>query len=342
MNNNRLNGSIESVFRLLSPLSHIGSSIGPDSYLSTQTIIGANGEPTEVFVYSGNALRGVWRDCGAKYMVDFIGGKDSRVQLPLDMFYLLFSGGSIGGPQSVDIDKARRLRQLVPHISVFGGAVGNMIMSGKIDVGEALPVCRELKHIIPDWLQDGDLMSWRQQTTEISYTRKDDAKDELKRQYLQPSPEELELLAGPQQMYPPGGEEKKAKKSKKDDEGSPQQMRYTIEALCRGTVLWQETSFRDMTDIELGALVAAISEWAKRPVLGGQSRIGMGKVDVDMTIRFGGEEKVPFIQISGGRLKLAEPAENAKAVYDEFLGKYTQYLDEKGPLMIAALSEVVG
>ena len=57
-----MNGKIETVFTLLSPLSHIGESIGPNSYLATQDMLDANGNPIEVFVYSGNALRGMWRD----------------------------------------------------------------------------------------------------------------------------------------------------------------------------------------------------------------------------------------------------------------------------------------
>ena len=114
-----MNGYLEGVFTLLSPLSHIGESHGVDSYLATQDIIGVDGEPTEVFVYSGNALRGMLRDCGSKYFLDNL-SPENKLQIPLELFYFLFSGGSIGGNQKVDIDKAREIRAKIPVASIFG------------------------------------------------------------------------------------------------------------------------------------------------------------------------------------------------------------------------------
>lgn len=337
---NLLNGRLEAVYTLLSPLSHIGNSHGPDSFLATQEIIGANGNPAEVFVYSGNAFRGMWRDAGAKYMLDKL-GSGSTLQIPLDLFYLLFSGGSIGGAQTVDIDQARRIREMVPHLSVFGGGVGNMLLPGKLSVGEGLPVCKELAHVIPDTCPGNRNLSWKQMTTEVSYTRKDDAKDELLRPYLyDPSTPQLEAPKQGQMALLTDGEEPEPeakKQEKKAEKDRPQQMRYTIEVLCRGAVLWQETTFQDMTEIELGALVAAIAEWSKAPFLGGQARIGMGKVQVDMDWELWGKEKEHFLSVGDGKCLLYPPAKAVKEKYDEFLQKYAGYLEEKQALLVKAV-----
>ncbi|MCK9328186.1 MAG: hypothetical protein M0P69_22000, partial [Bacteroidales bacterium] len=123
-NNIRLDGKVT----LLSPMSHIGESSGPDSFLSQDIIIGPDGQPVEAFVYSGNAFRGQLRDLAAMYMTDRLGG----ITYNPDVFYLLFSGGSLGGAQSVDIDQARMYRRNVPMLSVFGGGVGNQILAGKL------------------------------------------------------------------------------------------------------------------------------------------------------------------------------------------------------------------
>ncbi|HHV61132.1 MAG TPA: hypothetical protein GXX51_00600 [Firmicutes bacterium] len=344
---NLLSGRLESIFTLLSPLSHIGSSIGPDSYLATQSILGADGNPTEVFVYSGNALRGMWRDAGAKYMLDKLGA-GATLQIPLELFHLFFSGGSIGGDQAIDIDQARRIRQAVPHLSVFGGGVGNMILPGKISVGEGLPVCRELAHIIPDSCPGNRELSWRQMTTEVSYTRKDDAKDELLRPYIQDlsapalnasKQTQMALLTDSETTdAAPKGKGKKDKEGNTEDDRRPQQMRYTLEVFCRGAVLWQETVFQGLTEIELGALVAAIAEWSKQPYLGGQARIGMGKVKVDMSWELVGKEKERFLSISDGKCLLSQPAGEAKEKYDKFLEKYAGYLEEKRDGLIKAIS----
>ena len=324
-----LSGRIETVFTLLSPLSHIGESIGPNSYLATQDMLDAEGNPIEVFAYSGNAIRGMWRDSGAEYMIKKLGG-NLTLQIPLELFYLFFSGGAIGGDQSIDIDQARRIRDQIPHLSLFGGGVGNMLLPGKLSVGEGLPVCRELSHIVPEHVPGNRELSCRQMTTEISYSRKDDAKDDLLRKHLQDNDplaitgQQMTLLADPDE------EKKKEKKEK------PQQMRYTLEVFCRGAVLWQETFFRDLSEIELGAFVAAIAKWAENPVLGGQGRIGMGRVKAKMTLVTDGERE-QFISV-GDRCLLGELARGTKARYDNFLERYKIYLEENRDGLTRAIS----
>lgn len=286
-------GRIETVYTLLSPLSHIGSSIGPDSYLSTMTVIGPDGEPTEAFVYSGNAIRGMLRDAGARYMMDHLGDAGTIIQIPLEVFYLLFSGGSIGGESKVDIDQARRIRDMVPHLSVFGGGVGNQILPGKIHVGEGLPVCEEFRHILPSDLISGVMRSWRIMTTERSFTRTDDAKNELLTPYIRDAGIPGLAVSEPRQSSL-AQFEKPEDKPKKD---RPQQMRYTIELLTTGTRLWSVIDYFDMTEVELGALVAAIDLWGKRPVLGGQARVGMGRVKAEMALHEHGKTPEAFITI---------------------------------------------
>lgn len=318
-------GKIENKFTLLSPLSHIGESVGPDSYLSTQTIIGPDGKPVEVFAYSGNAFRGMLRDAGAKYFLNAISKPEMRTQVPLEAFYLLFSGGSIGGDAKIDIDQARRIRALVPHLSVFGGGVGNQILPGKINVSYAYPVCTETAHIVPHDIE-APKYSWRQMTTEQSFTRTDDAKDEILRPFIYTG-ETPELMPG-----------EGAKEEKKE---RPQQMRYTIELLAAGTQLWSLIDYFDMTDIELGALVAAIDEWGKRPVLGGQSRVGMGKVAVEMTLyEENGPE--PFIAIDAREVHLEPTAKQAKERYDHFLSQYKEYLEMHSGEIILGLDAKFG
>lgn len=321
----RINGRLEGILTLLTPLSHIGEAIGPDSYLATQDIIGVDGKPTQVFTYSGNAFRGMLRDTGAKYFLDKLAGRDNFLQVPLDVFYLLFSGGSIGGDQKIDIDQARRIRQAIPILSIFGGGVGNQILSGKMNVNDALPICEECIHIIPEEYRTENLISWRQMTTERSYSRTDDAKDERLRNYLQT--EDRMLITGDDgqvQLIGDGTEEKKEKKGKKE---APQQMRYTIEVLQAGSRLYHRIDVKDMTEIEFGALVSAFVEWSKNPYIGGQSRIGMGRVYADYQWKPIDGELEQFISIHETPL-LGPAAEKTKNKYDEYLNQYTQYLEE--------------
>lgn len=332
----RINGRLEGVITLLSPLSHIGESHGPDSYLATQEIIGPDGMPTEVFTYSGNAMRGLLRDTGAKYFLDRLAGKEAFLQIPLEIFYMLFSGGAIGGEQKIDIDQARRIRQAIPILSLFGAGVGNQILSGKIFVNDALPICYECSHIIPAQYLTGQLISWRQMTTERSYTRKDDAKDDRLRPYLQQ--DETIALKEPEQQLALEDENngKKIKKKEKSTEKkeNPKQMRYTIEVLQAGAQLWHRIDFHDLNEIELGALVSCFVEFSKKPYIGGQSRIGMGRVSMDYVL-IADETNEKFLTIDTNSFVLGPTAAKAKEKYDEYLAEYNKYLaDNKQRLVM--------
>jgi len=323
---------LDGVVTLLSPLSHIGESIGPDSYLSQDMIIGPDGRPVECFVYSGNAFRGILRDMAAKYLLDKLGG----IAVPLETFHLLFSGGSIGGAQSINIDQARLYRKVLPAFSIFGGGVGNQIMEGKLKVGSMYPLVSECQRVIPEKHRDINAPSWTEWTYEKSYTRRDDSKQENKRQYifeavqadaLPPAQKQQELIAD--------AERKDAKK--KDDnkkDGPATQMRFTIELLAAGAIMYQRIYLQDMSELEMGAFVSALHEFQKAPYIGGKSATGHGLCEIEYEWSYPGdkESRGTFLRLSENTLYLSRPAEDAKQQYDDFLHTlYNGYLEEKAP-----------
>ncbi len=318
--NIRLDGKIT----LLSPLSHIGESSGPDSFLSQDIVIGPDGQPVEAFVYSGNAFRGQLRDLAAIYMTERLGG----IVYNPDVFYLLFSGGSLGGAQSVDIDQARMYRRNVPMLSVFGGGVGNQILTGKLKCGVMYPLVKECQRILPAHMRQNDAPSWRQWTFEKSFTRMDDAKNENLRKHLNDQ-RMRSILAEAQQATLPG-ETAPEKKKKKKKEDPPQQMRYTVEMLAAGSVLYQRIDLCDMTDLELGAFVSALVEFSKHSYIGGKSGTGHGLCEIEYAWRPAGTKEPvgKFLGVDADCLWLSKPAEDAKGVYDDFLVRlYDQYLE---------------
>lgn len=321
----RLDGKIT----LLSPLSHIGESLGTDSYLSEDVIIGPDGQPCEVFLYSGNSFRGIMRDMAGKYLLDRLGG----VAVPLETFHLLFSGGSIGGPQSVDIDQVRVLRRALPALSIFGGGVGNQIMEGKLKIGSMYPLVRECQRVIPEKYRDAKAPSWRKWTYEKSYTRRDDSKQENLRKYIAEAVEaDAKLLSGKEQQAQLIGDGKKKEEKKK--EGPATQMRYTVELLAAGSILYQRIYLQDMTDLELGALVSALDEFQKAPYIGGKSGTGHGlcEIEYEWSVPGDKEPRGVFLRVSENTLHLSRPAEEAKDAYDDYLKQvYDGYLEEKAP-----------
>ena len=311
---------LEGRVKLLSPLSHIGQSTGTESFLNTLQVLDANLEPVEVFVYSGNAFRGAMRDLAAEYMMD----KLSITGLGLDLFYMFFSGGSIGGEQSIDIDQARRFRAAVPMFSLFGGGVGNQLIGGKLCVGALYPICDECAGILPvAYRVEG--VSWRQFISEQSYTRTDDAKNERLRE---------RFLASEDTPMLPGAKEK-AKEDRK-----PQQMRYTQELIAPGALFYQRIDFKHVTDLELGAWVSALHEFRKHPYIGGQSRIGHGLCELTYTWRDADEGQAQhFLTVGSETFDPGPEATRALDAYDEFLKSvYVQYLESNKVSLAKMLS----
>src|SRR5690606_3739767 len=138
---------------------------------------------------------------------------------------------------------------------------------------------------LPARYRTEELPGWREWTMEASFTRKDDSKDERLRGYLAQKPETL-LLEG----------EAEEKKSRKEP---AQQMRYTVECLAPGSVMYQRIELIDVTELELGAWVSCLAEWSKSPYLGGKSNVGFGLCEAkwDYIIPGEDEEWKPFASI---------------------------------------------
>jgi hypothetical protein len=150
----------EGLVTALEPISHSVGSNGITTEFRREKYHQLDGTSADVTEVSGNAMRGTLRDAGMYYMCQLLGygmpdesGKPRG--LSVQAFHLLFSGGSLGGQTSrgLDIDFARRYRELIPLLSVFGAASGNQMLDGLMKTGFLKPICRETAHLIhPRWL----------------------------------------------------------------------------------------------------------------------------------------------------------------------------------------------
>jgi CRISPR type IV-associated protein Csf2 len=272
----------EGTITALSSITHNGGqSFGINQKLRREKFIGADGQECEVPVISGNAIRGTLRDKAMLHMCRALGyGVPDTDGVPrglsLAAFHFLFSGGALTstGSRGIDIDAARQIRHLIPLVGVFGGAMGNQIMPGKLKVGKALPVCREIAHLLPEEfaaLPHAQRSIWSYLQEEM-YTRKDDEKDEHKRHLL--SGETRKQLDDSRRVAA-------LKKSEPVEEtGQKQQMRYFVETIAAGTVFHWKLVLDDVTPIEFEAFATALVEFSKTPYLGGKSNVGLGEVAI--------------------------------------------------------------
>lgn len=333
-------------FVLRAPLSHIGEQISTHTYLVQQPVIQPDGSVEEVAVYSGNAWRGQLRDLMGEYLFRRLGvgvtvaddaGREPRVTVDLAQFHLIYSGGSIGGEQTVNLEQARQYRRLLPNLALLGGGVGNQILPGKLQVNLCWPVCQEAPPArVTGYEAMRETVSYRSLTTEMSYSRKDDSKDDRLNWALPATSSGQPALDG-------AGEP--AKPTKRD--GPAEQMRMTTELLATGTVLETTMTIKDCTEVELGCLVSGLALFARAPHIGGQASRGHGLVDLRYRITVSGWQPVgsldawivtrdaePFVEIGAGEVVMSPRAEDAMAAYDaHLLSLYTSYLaDNRGEI----------
>lgn len=310
-----MDGSLRGHFTTRSPLSHIGESIQTTSYLVQEPILQPDGSVADVFSLSGNSWRGQLRDLAAGYLLDRLGAP----RLGLDAFHLLYSGGRIGGEQAVNLEQARAYRRLLPMVALWGGGVGNQILPGKLRVSNAYPVCREAAPVLRHTAIDGATPSYRALTTEKSFSRMDDAKDErLADRIALPAPTRSSLL---------DGDGEPAKTAKRD--GPADQMRMTSELLIAGVRLETTIDLAGVSEVEIGCLMSALVAFARMPYLGGQSSRGHGLVDLSYAlVDLDTGESQPLVTVRQGAPDLSERAGVALAAYDaHLLDLYTAMID---------------
>jgi CRISPR type IV-associated protein Csf2 len=262
----------EGIATALSAISHLGDSAGGTTAIFRREKMVVHGRVQEIPLLSGNAFRGQLRDCGMRFMLRELG----EPTLSPAAFDFLFGGGALSkdAGRGIDIGYARRLRELIPLVGVFGGACGRQILPGKLQSGKWYPLCRELVDYLPFSYQERPeaRLSIFEMTDLHSFTRMDDKKNEHLQKYL-PAPERT-LLEAPKVRKTKEGEEIAEKP------GVAQQMRYSQEVLIAGTKFYCWLALNDVTPLEYEAFASALIEWSRAPFVGGQSRHGCGLVEL--------------------------------------------------------------
>jgi hypothetical protein len=163
---NRHKVTFHCLITLQSPLSHIGEVTGNVSNLKTLKLLDLEGNPRQCFVYSGNALRnGLLRRKGVASALEKLG-----LSVNPDTHHTMFAGGRIDGSTDSDMELDKKIRQLLPFLSVLGtakpvGVFGHkkaQMVQGRINIGSAYLMCYEsLRYIYqqcPGFLEHSEMI----------------------------------------------------------------------------------------------------------------------------------------------------------------------------------------
>lgn len=268
--------SFEGIATAITSIIHNGGEQnGISSMLRREKFVQPDGSVEKVPVISGNSVRGILRDVGMYDMLQKVGyGVDKEsgevTGLPLSAFYFLFSGGALSstGENGINVDKFRKMKELIPLIGLFGGAIGNAIMPGKLKIGKLIPICKETLHLLPEQYRNENAESiWEYCQTEM-YTRKDDEKNDRVRNMIDSNVRAL-LTGGTAKV-----DITKA--------ASAQQMMYRVESIAAGTQFYWKVTLEDASEIEFEAFVNTLLVFSKSPYLGGRSAVGHGEISIKM------------------------------------------------------------
>lgn len=196
-------------------------------------------------VISGNSLRGQLRDLLAADFLERLSDDDGPVQVRDKLSNALYAGGSLertAGAGKLNRRLIHNIRDNIPPLSLLGTAIEDQMIEGRVDVGQLLPVAMETNSFTG---RDAE-KSYSEFTDMTFYTRQDDRV---------------------------GG--------RQGDEDT-QQMKYEVQVLIPGTRFHHDLTLRSgHTDLEAACLGHAFELFAERPVLGGMSSRGHGKVDFE-------------------------------------------------------------
>ena len=135
--------------RALSPIVHgeytDGIDTGNISQFRKMQVV-HDGELVSVPVLSGNSTRGLLRRLVARELIDRFGLKD-QMGGTFDKFYVaIANGGNLD--KNMDVSEVpkrlREIRQMLPALSVFGASLYKYMLSGMVNIGFAMPRCKEL------------------------------------------------------------------------------------------------------------------------------------------------------------------------------------------------------
>lgn len=272
---------IEIVLRAAQPIAHAEGTVGNAQVCMRRKVRLPDGRFTRVPYVTGDTMRHGLREAGAYALLEAAGLLESP-SLSEAALRLLFSGGMVMGAAAdvVRIDEERRMRDVVPILSLLGGCVGNRIVPGKLEVGDAWLICEETAHVLPEWVSawlreiEVQPAGARAHVEMVQRVRMDPTLSPSKRALLTDGATasvEQRLLAS--ETAAERGDDKGAKASKAT------MMPFTYETLSAGSLFWWRIDATTHTEIERDTLYVMLAAFLAKARVGGKKGTGHGLLE---------------------------------------------------------------
>jgi hypothetical protein len=355
---NREKLTLHCVITTQTPLSHIGEVSGNVSNLKTLKLLDFEGNPRSIFTYSGNALRnGILRRVGVAAALTELG-----LQVNPDTHHTMFAGGRIDAGTASDMELDKKIRVLMPWLSVLGtakpakvfGSKDAQMVQGRINVGSAYLMCYEsaeyiynqipsalpprVQPIIEQLLQAKNKLS----SDPFVPTKLEDADfwESSKAKYIPLLQKHLktwtEYLTIDQTTrrdstldpnllkFLPSEAQAQLKGDGTTKEKKSDQMIASDRLIMPGAKLYSRWDL-NCTQVEQGWIFDTLLKFAESPYIGGKGNRGNGRISLNFWFSSTTERGLLWSSESGLESKKFELAH---AKYREYINQYQQFLSE--------------
>ena len=152
-----------------------------------------DGSFARIPILTADTMRHGLREAAAYATLDAAGMLgDGVAALSEGAMRLLFTGGMVtgrGDASAVKLDEFRVMCELVPPLGLLGGCADNRVIPGRVQVDDAILICDETTHLIPEWAtawvsERGAIDTHRAHVEEVQRVRMDPMLDPGKRRLL--------------------------------------------------------------------------------------------------------------------------------------------------------------
>lgn len=356
---NRERLTLHCLITLQTPLSHIGEVSGNVSNLKTTKLLDFEGNPRSVFVYSGNAIRnGILRRVGVAAALTELG-----IKVNPDTHHTMFAGGRIDGGTASDMELDKKIRVLMPWLSVLGtakpvGVFGTkeaQMVAGRINVGSGYLVCYEsaeyiynqVPAILPPEIQPtissliaakdklsldpfiptkpADLDNWNQVKSECLPLVKKVMKTWT--EYLtidQTTRRDSTLDPNLLKFLPTEVQAQLTGDGKVKEKTKSDQMIAADRLIMPGAKLYSRWDL-NCTQIEEGWVFDTLLKFSESPYIGGKGNRGNGRVHLDFWFQSENDRGL-LCSLKDGIM--SDSFLNSHQKYQEYINQYQQFLSE--------------
>lgn len=243
------------------------------------------GRWAHVPIVTGDSMRHGIREAASYQLLDAIGLLGAHT-LTESMLRFLFAGGMISGKRgpSIKLDDYRTMVDLIPHLGLMGGCAQNRMVPGRLWVDDAVLICSETRHILPEWVTDWMFEhrqgydSCRSHIEEATRVRMDPSLDPAKRRLLRE--EEVARVEARLTSRETAGEEE-------DDEGKAESkssmMPRTHECVTAGSLFYWSVTGHGYSDLDWDVYQSCIQQFCKHIRIGGKRGTGHGQLSALVT-----------------------------------------------------------